>query len=126
MNIVYFSSKTGNTKRFAERFNLPKLRIERGLLVNEDYILFCPTYATTDGLHAVPAPVIRFLNVDENRQYLKGVVGFGNRNFGKYFAVASDIIGNKCQIPVLGKVELFGTSHEYNYIKEQIFNEYKI
>jgi len=49
MLVVYFSSATRNTERFVEKLDLPSKRIplhktEPPLVVDEPYVLICPTY----------------------------------------------------------------------------------
>jgi len=49
MLVVYFSSATRNTERFVEKLDLPNKRIplhktEPPLVVDEPYVLICPTY----------------------------------------------------------------------------------
>lgn len=50
MLVVYFSSATENTRRFVDKLGLPSARIplyknDEPLIVNEPYVLVCPTYA---------------------------------------------------------------------------------
>lgn len=120
MRIVYFTSKTGNTKRFADKLEIPSIRLASGVIINEPYVLFVPTYADTLGKHSVATPIIKFLNDENNRSKLIGVVGFGNRNFGKMFALGSEVVARKCNVPLLDKVELFGTPEDVERVKERI------
>lgn len=120
MKIVLFTSGTGNTRRFANKIGLNHTEISKGLIINEPFILFCPTYANSEGKGAVAKPIISFLNEEENRRYLKGVVGFGNRNFGNMFAIGSKIVAEKCNVPLLYKVELFGTEDDVQRVREII------
>ncbi|MEN3930307.1 class Ib ribonucleoside-diphosphate reductase assembly flavoprotein NrdI [Microvirga sp. W0021] len=115
--IVYFSSSTRNTERFVERLGLPAQRIpvspdEPMLKASEPYVLFAPTYAGGDGEGAVHKQVIRFLNNTENRSLIRGVISSGNTNFGKYYAVAGDVVAAKCKVPLLYRFELLGTAED--------------
>lgn len=85
---------------------------EESPILNEPYVLICPTYADDDGSKAVPKQVIRFLNDPRNRSFLKGVIGTGNRNFGELFAHAGTVIARKCGVPCLYRVELSGTMQD--------------
>lgn len=125
MHIVYFTSKTGNTRRFANKLDVDSTQITKELIMDQPFVLFCPTYADTSGNHPVPTPVIKFLNQIENRSNLVGVVGFGNRNFGRFFAIASDVISAKCKVPLLYKVELFGMIDDVNLVQERITHVFK-
>jgi protein involved in ribonucleotide reduction len=124
--LVYFSNYSGNTKRFVERLNGSAFRIpisdsdSRDLVMDSEYVLFVPTYGGGSEKAAVPRQVRRFLNVPENRNKLRGVVGFGNTNFGEHFCRAADIISSKTGVPVIAKVEIFGTPEDVERVKERL------
>lgn len=128
--IVYFSSPTGNTRRFVESLGFDAICLPTGKrhitpLVHQKFILITPTYAHDDGLNAVPKPVIRFLNEENNRNNMVGVIGAGNRNFGHTFALAADVISRKCGVPLLHKFELFGNEEDRQKVID-IHNQYQI
>lgn len=121
--LVYYSSASGNTARFVARLGLPALRIpispEAGMPLPEGpYVLICPTYADGQGRGAVAKPVIRFLNDPARRALIRGVIAGGNRNFGRLFASAGEVIAAKCNIPLLYKFELAGTETDIARIRE--------
>lgn len=112
--LIYYSSASGNTARFVNGLGLAAGRIPiDGADPVPDcdgpYVLICPTYADGAGRGAVPKQVIRFLNAPARCDRLRGVIGAGNRNFGKTYACAADVIAAKCNVPVLYKFELAGT-----------------
>ena len=117
MQIVYFTSKTGNTARFVNKLHRSSIRIASGLIVNEPFVLFVPTYAAGSGKGSVPTPIITFLNELTNRANLHAIVGFGNRNFGKNFAIGSEVVSAKCKVPILHKVELFGNPDDVETVQ---------
>ena len=121
--LVYFSSVSGNTRRFVEKLGRPSDRIplyarDKPLKVAEPYVLVVPTYGGGDGHGAVPKQVIRFLNDEGNRTLLRGVIGAGNTNFGDAFCLAGDIISAKCRVPHMYKVEVFGTQDDVTTVNE--------
>ena len=123
--LVYFSSKSLNTHRFIMKTGLMAMRIpldaeEEMLKVHEPFVLITPTYADGEGGGAVPKQVIRFLNDSENRSFIRGVVAAGNRNFGKYFAYAGNVISARCQVPCLYKFELMGTPEDVEIVKNGV------
>jgi protein involved in ribonucleotide reduction len=126
IDIVYFSNYSGNTKRFVEKLNGTNSRIpidtnESGdLVVNSEYVLFVPTYGGGSEKSAIPRQVRRFLNNQQNRDLLRGVVGFGNTNFGEHFCKAAEIISRKTGVPVVARVEIFGTEEDVNKVKERM------
>lgn len=126
IDIVYFSNYSGNTKRFVERLNendairIPIDRSDRGITVDRPYVLLVPTYGGGEGRAAIPRQVRSFLNVRENRALLRGVVGFGNTNFGEHFCRAADLISAKTGVPVIARVEIFGTEDDVKTVKERL------
>ena len=125
LGIVYFSNYSGNTKRFVEKLEVKAVRIPIGdsddpIIVQDRYVLFVPTYGGGSESHAIPKQVRSFLNVASNRDKLVGVVGLGNTNFGKDYCKAAEMIAAKTGVPILGRVEIFGTDHDVNTIKERL------
>ncbi|MBX4335444.1 class Ib ribonucleoside-diphosphate reductase assembly flavoprotein NrdI [Bartonella raoultii] len=119
--IVYYSSATGNTEHFVLQLGQRLFKIDKkkpSLLVKEPYVLVVPTYADGEGKGAVPKAVIHFLNENENRKLIRGVIGGGNRNFGRYYSLASKIISEKCCIPCLYRFELRGTDEDVIFVKK--------
>jgi protein involved in ribonucleotide reduction len=122
-NLVYFSSVSGNTKRFIEKLGRSAARIplharEEALHVDEPYVLVVPTYGGGDGKGAVPKQVIRFLNDPDNRSNIRGVISAGNTNFGSAFGLAGDIIAAKTGVPHLYRFEVFGTPDDVRAVDD--------
>ena len=132
---MYFSSVSQNTARFIEKLGLRAERIplfasEPMLLVDEPFVLVTPTYGGGQGRGeergAVPKQVIRFLNVEQNRTLIRGVIAAGNTNFGDAFCAAGDIISRKCHVPHLYRLELFGTSEDVTRVSEGLERWWKL
>lgn len=120
---IFYSSKTGNTARLLEQAGLSGLRIPRTAeeaqpKVTEPFILLTPSFGDAQGNGAVPKAVIRFLNEPDCRQLLRGVVACGDRNFGAAFAQAGDVISRKCDVPLLLRVEMSGTSKDWQRLRQ--------
>lgn len=118
MRLVHFSSTSGNTQRFIDYVGEPSQRIpltsrEDPLIVTEPYVLVVPTYGGGHVSAAVPKQVIRFLNDHSNRALIRGVIAIGNTNFGTAYCIAGDIIAQKCSVPVLFRIEIFGTPEDH-------------
>jgi len=115
--IVYFSSKTGNTRKFVQKLGSKDIiEISNGLVMNDPYVLIVPTYAKRDGTKSLHKNVVSFLN--KNHTLIRGVVAGGNRNFGKFFGYAGDVVSHKCGIDILHKFELTGSDSDvYSTIK---------
>lgn len=137
--LVFFSSISENTARFVEKLGLPAVRIplhagphstEPPLHVHEPYVLVTPTYGGGQGRGeergAVPKQVIRFLNDEENRSWIRGVISAGNTNFGESFCLAGEIISRKCRVPHLYRLELFGTPEDVAHVSEGLEKWWKL
>lgn len=128
MLIVYFSSATNNTHRFVSKLGLPKVRIpiargEAPLKVDEPYVLVVPTYgggASMSGKNSRPVPpqVVRFLNDEHNRSFIRAVVAGGNSNFGTDFGRAGEQIAKKCAVPYVYRFELMGNEEDVQILRE--------
>lgn len=122
MLVVYFSSVTDNTHRFVQKLDLPNVRIplrlkDEPLIVNEPYVLVCPTYGggvslTGENSRPVPRQVIRFLNNEHNRSFIRAVVAGGNSNFGADFGKAGEVISAKCKVPYVYRFEMMGNGDD--------------
>ena len=128
MLVVYFSSATGNTHKFVSRLGLPSARIplkknEPDLVVDEPYVLVCPTYGGGVSMHGlpprpVPHQVIHFLNNKHNRDLIRAVVASGNINFGPDYGTAGDEISARCHVPYVYRFELTGTPEDITILRE--------
>ena len=126
LDIVYFSNYSGNTKRFVEKLNGNTTRIpidwdsDNPITVTNGYVLFVPTYGGGSERSAVPRQVRHFLNIPGNRELLRGIVGLGNTNFGEHFCKAAEIISGKTGVPIIARVEIFGTSEDVQRVQERL------
>lgn len=127
IDIVYFSNYSGNTKRFVERLDGNRAyriaidsRSDSVITVDREFVLFVPTYGGGEARTAIPRQVRHFLNVKQNRELLRGVVGFGNTNFGEHFCKAAELICEKTGVPLIARVEVFGTNEDVEKVKERL------
>jgi protein involved in ribonucleotide reduction len=120
--LVYYSSQSGNTESFIHRLGVAdsvRIPIAMKELVSLDdpYVLFIPTYAANDGRGALPKSVVKFLNHEPNRLLLKGVIASGNINFGTNYCLGGFQIAQKCNVPLLYRYELRGTSLDITNVR---------
>jgi len=117
--IVYFSSTSNYTHRFVEKLDLPAMRIplHEVLLIDKPFVLITPTYGA-GGKGFVPKQVIKFLNIEDNRNNIRGIIASGNTNFGEDFCKAGQIISAKCNVPLLYRFELMGLIEDVQKVKE--------
>ncbi len=124
VSIVYFSSATGNTKRFVDKLGFDDTRriplhpSDPFLRVDHDYVLIVPTYGGGNRHGAVPRQVVKFLNDPDNRGHCRGVISGGNTNFGTAYCLAGDIIAAKLGVPHMYKFELLGTPEDVSRVHE--------
>ena len=112
--VYYYSSSSGLVRSFAERLDRPvrDLSVREVRLSEADgpWVLLTPSYKTgNDANDTVPEAVRRFLRSAHNRRLLVGVMGSGNRNFGRYYQKAAREIAERSGRPVLFEFELAGT-----------------
>ena len=123
--LIYFSSASNYTHRFVEKLELPEDRVARLPLITREptlgatapYVLMTPTYGGGSGPGAVPKQVIKFLNVPENRHWIRGVIASGNTNFHEGYCLAGYITSRKCQVPLMYKFELMGTPDDVERVR---------
>lgn len=121
LDVVYYSNRSGNTRRFVEKLGYENsYPVSQVPLAIREYVLFVPTYGGGDGEYAVPRPVAKFLNVKSNRDLLRGVVGFGNTNFGEHYCKAAELIVAKTGVPLLAKIEILGTPEDVQLVQERL------
>lgn len=126
IRIVYFSNYSGNTKRLVEKIDGTAIRIPidwdntNPTVVSDEYVLIVPTYGGGSEKSAIPRQVRHFLNIEQNRSLLRGVIGTGNTNFGEHYCKAAEIISAKTGVPIIAKVEIFGTDEDIYKIKERL------
>ena len=123
MLLVYFSANSEYTHRFVAKLHHPAVRLPpftkaASLRVVEAFFVVTPTYGAGRYRGAVPKQVIKFLNVEENRRHLLGVIGAGNTNFGEDFCRAAFKVAEKCQVPLMYRVELLGTQEDVDAVNQ--------
>ena len=125
-DIVYFSNVSENTKRFVEKLGLNSIRVpikwddKNPLVVTRDFVLVTPSYGGGAEGKTVPRPVVKFLNLEGNRKFLRGIVGTGNTNFGAHYCGAAETIAAKTGAPLLYRVEITGTPDDVISVKERL------
>ncbi|APX34586.1 ribonucleotide reductase assembly protein NrdI [Brachybacterium sp. P6-10-X1] len=122
-DLVFFSSVSETTRRFVDKLGLSAARIplrrgDHALVARRPFVLITPTYGGGNGRGAVPKQVIAFLNEPRSRGLIRGVIGAGNTNFGEAYCLAGDVIADKCQVPLLYRVELLGTPRDVEAVRD--------
>lgn len=121
---VYFaSSASGMVRAFCERLGRPVHdlgdRAVRRSVPDGPWVLVTPSYKTGNPDNdTLPEPVRRFLRDPATRRRLVGVMGSGNRNFGRHYQAASRQVARASGRPVLLEFELQGTRWDVEHARE--------
>lgn len=112
--VYYYSSASGLVRSFAERLGRPVFNLaereHRQSEVDGPWVLLTPSYKTgNESNDTIPEGVRRFLRSAHNRRLMVGVMGSGNRNFGRYYQMAAHLIAERSHRPILFEFELTGT-----------------
>ncbi len=112
MERIYYDSKTGNVARFIQ--HVKAITGWEFIKIEDDQPVFEPghlvTFTTRFG--EVPETTRRFLM--QSSHLILTVSSSGNRNWGRNFALAANIISTEYGIPMGHKFELSGTTEDIN------------
>ncbi|WP_326717441.1 class Ib ribonucleoside-diphosphate reductase assembly flavoprotein NrdI [Vagococcus jeotgali] len=117
MKLVYFSL-TGQTRRFINKLDLATYEIDTTnpfYEMDEDYLLIVPTYD-----QEVTEVVNDFIEFKDNANYLKGVAGGGNLNFGDLFIFTAKDISRDYDVPLVFSFEFSGTDEDVKNFKKVV------
>jgi len=115
MKIVY-ASRTGNVESFVMKLGLSDtLEIEKGNeVLAEEFVLI--TY--TDGDGEIPVEVEAFLG--NNANWIRGVAGSGDREYGDSYCLAATSIADQYGVPVLLLFEQDGSDQDVHAFLEAL------
>lgn len=116
-DLYYYSSVNGMTERLAEKLPFRALKVpgqyrkksSKPMVAAKEFVLLAPTYKSERDHNYVPRCLKEFLTTYDNSKLIRGVVGIGNINFGSDYCKSADVISEKFNVPILGKIELAGT-----------------
>lgn len=96
-------------------------KVLKGLHRDEAILVVFPVYAREDYqtgnlLDTVPKPVQQFMDMYKSR--IVGCIVCGNRTFGKHYAIT--LPDERRHLPIVGSVELAGTSQETKIIMNNL------
>lgn len=112
--MIYYTSLTGNVRRFIGKVGLPAETITPDIIAPTPFVFI--TY--TIGFGEVPKGVADFLRM--NSENLRGVAVSGNRIWGANFGRAGDIIAREFGVPLLHKFELSGCAEDVRIFTERM------
>lgn len=118
MKAVYISL-TGQTVKFVDKLGMESHRLVSDddiYPIKENYILILPTYNHEGSLELVE----KFINTQDNKSFLKGVVGSGNRNFNDLFCISAKEIVKKYEVPLLHCFEFQGEARDVEIVRNEV------
>lgn len=115
--IYYWSSNSGGTKRVADNLKTTTQPIHEIETVDHPFVIMTPSFDQPRG-GFTPKPVEKFL--EQHGQWLIGVIGAGNLNFGEHYCQAAKDISAQYKVPVLHRIDIMGNEHDYQVIDSGI------
>ena len=112
-------SLTGQTVKFVDKLGMHSHRLVNDndiYPIKEDYILILPTYNHPESLDIVE----KFIDTEDNKHFLKGVVGSGNRNFNDLFCISAKHIVKKYEVPLLHCFEFQGQERDVEIVRNEV------
>lgn len=118
--LIVYMSLTGQTRKFVKKLGFAALEINATnpfQEVHEPFIVIAPTYEleVTDILND-------FIEAGNNRAFLKGVAGGGNRNFNTLFGFTAKDLARDYSVPLLHLFEFQGDKHDVKDLVQNIHN----
>lgn len=115
--IVAYASLTGNVRRFITNLDgFERIEISSDTVINSPFVLI--TYTTGKG--QTPREVVHFLERGDNSKNLKGVIGSGNRNWGRNFCKGAKSVSNFYNVPLIHEFEMSGSLDDISVITDKL------
>lgn len=116
--LVAYISLTGNTRRFVDKLNMDSLEVNQMnpyVEVGEDYVFILPTYS--DSLTDI---AVEFIEYKDNKKYLKGVIGGGEKNFGINYIFSAKDLSKRLDTPLIFNFEKSGNNQDVENFKKEV------
>ena len=117
--LVAYISLTGNTRRFVEKLDMKSLEINQmqpEVEVNEDYVFILPTYSDT-----LTDIAEQFITYKNNKKYLKGIIGGGEKNFGTKCVFSAKDLSKRLNVPIIFDFEKSGNNVDVEKFKKEVY-----
>lgn len=117
MNVVYLTL-TGQTQKFAQKLHMDVLELNPAdpfIKMTAPFIIITPTYDKE-----VTEVWDDFLETGNNSQWLTGVAGGGNLNFGPLFVFTAKDIARDYDVPLLHQFEFQGNDEDVAKLKKAV------
>ena len=117
MKIVYITL-TGQTRKFVNKLDMETIElspIDPFIEINEPFIIVAPTSEKE-----ATEILWEFLDTGENKRYVQGVAGGGNRNFNELFVFTAKDLARDYDVPLLHAFEFQGSPKDVKALKDKI------
>lgn len=117
MKVVYLTL-TGQTRKFVQKLQMDVLELNPAdpfIKMTSPFIIITPTYDKE-----VTEVWDDFLETGDNRNWLKGVAGGGNINFGRLFVFTAKDIARDYNVPLLHQFEFQGNDTDVLKLKKAV------
>lgn len=116
--LVVYISLTGNTRRFVEKLGMDSLEVNQMnpyIEVSRDYVFILPTYSDT-----MTDIASDFINHKDNRKYIKGIIGGGEKNFGRNYVFSAKDLSRDEGVSLIFDFEKSGNSLDVENFKKEV------
>lgn len=86
--------------------------------VSHPYVLIFPTYGRKGGKGMIPPQVLMFTKAENTIPLCKGLIGTGQRNFGKDYCKGVLKMSYHFGIPIIRTMELSGMPEDIDFLNE--------
>lgn len=116
MKIIYVTN-TKQVERFVRKLNKESWELTEQnayTSINEPFLLILPTYGAEEDLAK------DFLEYQDNKEYCKGILGSGNRNFNQDFCFSAKNVSAYFKITNVLNFEFSGTDRDVQFVLDYI------
>lgn len=118
--LVVFISLTGNTRRFINKLDMESLEVQQmnpEVEIDRDFVFILPTYSDT-----LTDIASEFIEYKDNIKYLKGIIGGGEKNFGRDYIFSAKDLAKRHDVPLIFNFEKSGNGEDVNNFKKEVQN----
>lgn len=135
---ILYTSIEGNTRSFLRRLSehaesennsIEIIEISDNTIFKDEttpFVALVPTYleggtGIDENVREIFTNCLNeYISYHDNRQFLKGVIGSGNRNFNVQYILTAKRYAEKFNVPIIGDFELMGTNYDIETIYQKL------
>lgn len=85
--------------------------------MDRDFVLILPTYSDT-----ITDIMSKFVEYKDNKKYLKGIIGGGEKNFGRDYIFSPKDLAKRHSVPLIFDFEKSGNDIDVEKFKKEVRN----